>query len=112
MDYPRILGESFFYFPFQINSLSSKNEIHGRVFRIGGDPLSPNTFFSPKQNDRKALSKNRFQVNVGQTRKRGKCQERRSGERREGRHGEETERISATRRLDGIVNLGRETFEF
>lgn len=28
MDYPRILGESFFYFPFQINSLSSKNEIH------------------------------------------------------------------------------------
>lgn len=88
MDYPRILGESFFYFPFQINSLSSKNEIHGRVFRIGGDPLSPNTFFSPKQNDRKALSKNRFQVNVGQTRKRGECQEKRRKERGATRRGD------------------------
>lgn len=48
MDYPRILGESFFYFPFQINSFSSKNEIHGRVFRIGGDPLSPKHVLLPE----------------------------------------------------------------
>lgn len=98
MDYPRILGESFFYFPFQINSLSSKNEIHGRV-ENWGRPVISETRSSPRN---KTIGR-RFRKTDSKltSDKQGKEANARRGEAEKGERGDTARRQRESQRRAG-----------